>query len=128
LLADFVLDVSAESGTGLGSFGSMHIHGRWPARLSVIHLVVPCPILRHTVLFPAVPPFRPHITRCGSNGSIVGNFFGRPAVNCDILCHSRMRAGFVSTSQVVAQHLPYLRRYARALTGSQSSGDAYVVA
>jgi DNA-directed RNA polymerase specialized sigma24 family protein len=32
----------------------------------------------------------------------------------------------VSTSQAVAQHLPYLRRYARALTGSQSSGDAYV--
>jgi DNA-directed RNA polymerase specialized sigma24 family protein len=35
---------------------------------------------------------------------------------------------FVSTSQAVAQHLPYLRRYARALTGSQSSGDAYVAA
>jgi len=32
----------------------------------------------------------------------------------------------VSTSHVVAQHLPFLRRYARALTGSQSSGDAYV--
>lgn len=34
----------------------------------------------------------------------------------------------MSTSQAVAQHLPYLRRYARALTGSQSSGDAYVAA
>jgi DNA-directed RNA polymerase specialized sigma24 family protein/CheY-like chemotaxis protein len=34
----------------------------------------------------------------------------------------------VPTSQAVAQHLPYLRRYARALTGSQSSGDAYVQA
>jgi DNA-directed RNA polymerase specialized sigma24 family protein/CheY-like chemotaxis protein len=34
----------------------------------------------------------------------------------------------VSISQAVAQHLPYLRRYARALTGSQSSGDAYVAA
>jgi DNA-directed RNA polymerase specialized sigma24 family protein/CheY-like chemotaxis protein len=32
----------------------------------------------------------------------------------------------LTTSQAVAQHLPYLRRYARALTGSQSSGDAYV--
>lgn len=31
-------------------------------------------------------------------------------------------------SQAVAQYLPYLRRYARALTGSQHSGDAYVVA
>jgi DNA-directed RNA polymerase specialized sigma24 family protein len=34
----------------------------------------------------------------------------------------------VSTSQAVAQHLPYLRRYARALAGSQHSGDAYVAA
>jgi CheY-like chemotaxis protein len=32
----------------------------------------------------------------------------------------------VSTPHVVALHLPFLRRYARALTGSQSSGDAYV--
>jgi DNA-directed RNA polymerase specialized sigma24 family protein len=32
----------------------------------------------------------------------------------------------VATSHVVAQHLPFLRRYARALTGNQSSGDAYV--
>jgi len=34
----------------------------------------------------------------------------------------------LSTSQAVAQHLPYLRRYARALSGSQASGDAYVTA
>ncbi len=34
----------------------------------------------------------------------------------------------MSTSQAVLQHLPYLRRYARALTGSQASGDAYVAA
>jgi DNA-directed RNA polymerase specialized sigma24 family protein len=31
-------------------------------------------------------------------------------------------------SHVVAQHVPYLRRYARALTGSQASGDSYVAA
>lgn len=31
-------------------------------------------------------------------------------------------------SQEIAPHLPYLRRYARALTGSQASGDAHVVA
>ena len=31
-------------------------------------------------------------------------------------------------SQEIAPHLPYLRRYARALTGSQRSGDAHVVA
>lgn len=34
----------------------------------------------------------------------------------------------MSTSQAVRQHLPFLRRYARALTGSQASGDAYVAA
>jgi DNA-directed RNA polymerase specialized sigma24 family protein len=34
----------------------------------------------------------------------------------------------VTTSQAIAQHLPYLRRYARVLTGSQQSGDAYVAA
>jgi DNA-directed RNA polymerase specialized sigma24 family protein len=31
-------------------------------------------------------------------------------------------------SELVARELPYLRRYARALTGSQSSGDSYAVA
>ena len=32
-----------------------------------------------------------------------------------------------SLSQAVAPHLPQLRRFARALTGSQKGGDAYVV-
>lgn len=32
----------------------------------------------------------------------------------------------MSMSRTLAPHLPYLRRYARALTGSQESGDAYV--
>jgi CheY-like chemotaxis protein len=31
-------------------------------------------------------------------------------------------------SEIVGQHVPYLRRYARALTGSQPSGDSYVAA
>jgi CheY-like chemotaxis protein/DNA-directed RNA polymerase specialized sigma24 family protein len=34
----------------------------------------------------------------------------------------------MSISDVIAPQLPYLRRFARALSGSQSSGDAYVVA
>ncbi|WOJ91517.1 response regulator [Methylocapsa polymorpha] len=34
----------------------------------------------------------------------------------------------MSTSQAISSHIPYLRRFARALTGSQASGDAYVVA
>jgi len=32
----------------------------------------------------------------------------------------------MSMSQTLGPHLPYLRRYARALTGSQASGDAHV--
>lgn len=32
----------------------------------------------------------------------------------------------MSRSQLVAEHLPLLRRYSRALTGSQAAGDAYV--
>ena len=32
----------------------------------------------------------------------------------------------MSTTTTLGPHLPYLRRYARALTGSQVSGDAYV--
>lgn len=32
----------------------------------------------------------------------------------------------MAISEKIGAHLPYLRRYARALTGSQTSGDAYV--
>ena len=32
----------------------------------------------------------------------------------------------MSNTELLAPHLPYLRRYARALTGSQASGDSYV--
>lgn len=34
----------------------------------------------------------------------------------------------MSMTQTLAPHLPYLRRYARLLSGTQSSGDAYVKA
>ena len=34
----------------------------------------------------------------------------------------------MSLSTRIAAHLPYLRRYARAVSGSQTSGDAYVAA
>jgi DNA-directed RNA polymerase specialized sigma24 family protein len=34
----------------------------------------------------------------------------------------------MSNAHAVAQHLPFLRRYARAITGTQTSGDAYVAA
>ena len=34
----------------------------------------------------------------------------------------------MSISDAVAPHIPFLRRFARALTGTQAAGDAYVVA
>ena len=34
----------------------------------------------------------------------------------------------MSISQAIASHLPYLRRFARALAGTQAAGDAYVAA
>jgi DNA-directed RNA polymerase specialized sigma24 family protein len=34
----------------------------------------------------------------------------------------------MAIAQKISPHIPYLRRYARALTGSQKSGDAYVAA
>ena len=34
----------------------------------------------------------------------------------------------MSIAREIAAHLPYLRRFARALSGSQTSGDAYVIA
>jgi DNA-directed RNA polymerase specialized sigma24 family protein/CheY-like chemotaxis protein len=38
------------------------------------------------------------------------------------------RGKYMLTAQAVKDHLPILRRYARALTGSQESGDNYVAA
>jgi CheY-like chemotaxis protein/DNA-directed RNA polymerase specialized sigma24 family protein len=34
----------------------------------------------------------------------------------------------MSIAKEISMHLPYLRRFARALSGSQNSGDAYVIA
>jgi CheY-like chemotaxis protein/DNA-directed RNA polymerase specialized sigma24 family protein len=56
----------------------------------------------------------------------MGTFFWRPRFAPGKL--GTRREVFVLKSQVVAQYLPFLRRYARALTGSQNSGDAYVSA
>lgn len=38
------------------------------------------------------------------------------------------QAGTADLSQMIEEQIPYLRRYARALTGSQESGDAYAIA
>src|SRR5690606_25393763 len=34
----------------------------------------------------------------------------------------------MNLAELIAPHIPYLRRFARSLTGSQASGDAYVAA
>jgi CheY-like chemotaxis protein len=42
------------------------------------------------------------------------------------LAHSKENDPIMSLGQKLAPHLPLLRRYARALTGSQAEGDRYV--
>src|SRR5487761_1758210 len=44
------------------------------------------------------------------------------------LARASKRALHMSVSQAISSHIPYLRRFARALTGSLSGGDAYVLA
>src|ERR1700752_5463338 len=46
--------------------------------------------------------------------------------SCSELFFLGRRSHSMSMTQTLAPHLPYLRRYARALTGSQASGDAHV--
>lgn len=56
-------------------------------------------------------------------------FFG-PRVNFSVATFSWTIKGYVMTtlSMRIAPHLPYLRRFSRAVTGSQTSGDAFVAA
>src|SRR5262245_62418569 len=49
-----------------------------------------------------------------------------PAVR-SVFRGATLRREPMSLGEQVAEHLPYLRRFARAVTGSQKSGDAYVV-
>src|SRR5580700_6558328 len=39
-----------------------------------------------------------------------------------------LQGAFMSVSAAITPHLPLLRRFARALSGTQQSGDAYVAA
>ena len=45
-----------------------------------------------------------------------------------VLRRATTREDDVPDSQTIGQYVPYLRRYARALTGSQTAGDSYVAA
>ena len=51
---------------------------------------------------------------------------GTKIANLRLCAKANGSVEYMSVSQAVVAHLPYLRRYARALTGSQMAGDAYV--
>src|SRR6478609_11148058 len=70
---------------------------------------------------------RPSITTCKTVRSVSWNFFPARSFFLGNLVRNK-REGLLPNSAAVAQYLPFLRRYARALTGSQASGDAYVAA
>ena len=76
------------------------------------------------------PPFS-RLTRSSGLGSGVRNYSREPCLRGSVLIISLGNLegeGALSASDAVVQHLPFLRRYARALTGSQQSGDNYVAA
>src|SRR4026208_1928468 len=67
----------------------------------------------HILPRPLPPPPLPHTT-----APIIGARNAAPIKNREE-CH-------MALAHAIAEHLPYLRRYARALCGTQKSGDAYV--
>jgi DNA-directed RNA polymerase specialized sigma24 family protein len=63
------------------------------------------------------------------SGTIFGTFLELSEAPWRLSEYDLEGEGFpLPTSQAVVQHLPFLRRYARALSGNQASGDAYVAA
>ena len=56
----------------------------------------------------------------------VGNDTFNARIHAAISGRSTFGREYMSLGENVAAHLPYLRRYARALTGAQSTGDAFV--
>lgn len=49
-------------------------------------------------------------------------------ISCTGIAITQDRGPFMPISDRISPHLPAMRRYARALTGTQASGDAYVAA
>src|SRR5580658_9571548 len=60
----------------------------------------------------------------------VAGAFARQRSECRRALRSLYRPGkrAMSISQAISSHIPYLRRFARALAGTQAGGDAYVLA
>lgn len=64
------------------------------------------------------------IARIREQMTVLGGYgtrTGKPTIRLEA-----QREVTMAISDQIGAHLPYLRRYARALTGSQASGDAYV--
>src|SRR5438094_4649173 len=112
----------------LGSAGTAPSRARAPGPANFgffISILATRPIIRDTAVVRGVPHT---VNRERAWCTLVPsyrNFFPTLALARQL---GHFREGFVSTSQAVAQHLPSLRRYARALTGSQTSAEPYVAA
>src|SRR5690349_10625559 len=63
----------------------------------------------------------------GEKSSISGTFQDSDRLRCGGPASVNWEQS-MSLSMRIAPHLPYLRRFSRAVTGSQTSGDAYVAA
>src|SRR5690606_15199773 len=68
-------------------------------------------------------PGRPCLSHVLPTG---GQKRSEPGRQAHVLAATSAGRGIMSIGAEVAAHLPFLRRYARALTGSQSTGDAFV--
>src|ERR1700730_9804713 len=64
------------------------------------------------------------VSRAGFSGSATGTL----PHEMNLTKGKRKGGLLMSMSQAISSHIPYLRRFSRALTGSQSGGDAYVLA
>ena len=66
---------------------------------------------------------------CPQKSSRLRNLLSAGSFYRHLACLMRYKGSFYMTlASRIAPHLPYLRRFSRATTGSQTSGDAYVAA
>ena len=148
LLADLGLDLTAQPCLGFRGI-NRRAHGisdfwlvrSWLVRFRLYRFEIG-PTVFHFAIFPPLAHVKPALDTHKPH-RLIGqrpvllivpgfrnyfrNFF-RPATFLSVSLGNPEGEGVVPNSQAVLQHLPFLRRYARALTGSQASGDAYVAA
>jgi DNA-directed RNA polymerase specialized sigma24 family protein/CheY-like chemotaxis protein len=94
------------------------------SRLSIFFAIKHDPFgVRKQGKVPHDDPFHSQNADFGRRFRGSGTFFPLTRFQLDLKKQERR---FMSLSAAIAPQLPYLRRYARALTGSQPGGDAYV--